>query len=139
MLLKSCTRITSSERSEKLKILHNRHHRSCDGCILFKYAVRVKKYTEQYRIENKGLRKADLDCLWTNDGFGINVEVCGYAWSSLALLRMKQPHVFPSPISLVCSKRVLYVISGLIHLISDPCSLLWVRGEDTQDPSKARI
>ena len=51
VLLKSCDGITSSERSEQLEILHNRHRRSRNECILFEYAVRVKKYAEQYRIE----------------------------------------------------------------------------------------
>ena len=89
ILLKSCIGTTLSERSEQFEILHNQHHRSRDGCIFFGYAVRVKKYAEQYCIKNKGPKKVDLDRLWTDNGFGINVEVCGYARLSLALLRMK--------------------------------------------------
>ena len=89
VLLQAIVGITLSERSEQLEILHNRHCRSCDGCISFYCAVWIKKYAERYLIENKGPRKTALDHLWSNNGFRINVEVCCYARLSLALLWMK--------------------------------------------------
>ena len=84
LFFKLCAGITVSEHSEQLEILHHQ-----GGCVSFKYAVLTRKYTGRYCIENEGLRKTNLDCLWSNDGFRINIEVCGYARSSPALLQMK--------------------------------------------------
>ena len=89
VLMKSCTGMTSSERCEQLANIKNRHRRIRGKGAVYEFPVRVRNYAERHRLANNELGDGDLDRLWQSVGFGVYVELCGYARTSTALIRMK--------------------------------------------------
>ena len=89
VLLKSCTGITSSERTAQLTLLKQKHAIARGSETYYEFPVRLKHFGELQDLQINSLRPADLDRLWKSDGFGPSIELCGYARTSTALLRLR--------------------------------------------------
>ena len=89
VLLKSCTGITPSERTAQLNLLKQKHAIARGSETYYEFAVRLKHFGELQDLQINSLRSADLDRLWKSDGFGPSIELCGYARTSTALLRLR--------------------------------------------------
>ena len=89
VLIQSCTGITSSERREQLIFLKRKHIKMRGSETYYEFAVRIKHFGEMKDMELNSLRQSDLDRLWKSDGFGPSIEICGYARTTTALLRLR--------------------------------------------------
>ena len=88
ILIQACTGITSSERREQLIFLKRKHIKMRGSETYYEFAVRIKHFGERKDMELNSLRQSDLDRLWKSDGFGPSIEICGYARTTTALLRL---------------------------------------------------
>ena len=89
VLLKSCTGITPSERTAQLDLLKQKHAIARGSETYYEFAVRLKHFGELQDLQINSLRSSDLDRLWKSDGFVPSIELCGYARTSTALLRLR--------------------------------------------------
>ena len=89
VLIQSCTGLTSSERREQLTLLKRKHIKMRGSQTYYEFAVRLKHFGELKDIQINSLRHSDLDRLWKSDGFGPSIELCGYARTTTALLRLR--------------------------------------------------
>ena len=90
----TCAGATANEQRDEMKRYRTRHEIKRDGDIAHQFSARITNYSERWQFEDVNhetqqsvLKESDLDAMW-ND-IGINVEVCGYAKSKFALLKMK--------------------------------------------------
>ena len=89
VLIQSCTGITSSERREQLSFLKLKHIKIRGSETYYEFAVRIKHFGELKDMQLNSFRHSDLDRLWKSDGFGPSIELCGYARTTTALLRLR--------------------------------------------------
>ena len=89
VLLKSCTGITPSERTAQLSLLKQKHSIARGSDTYYEFPVRLKHFGELQDLQINSLRASDLDRLWKSDGFGPSIELCGYARTTTALLRLR--------------------------------------------------
>ena len=89
VLIQSCTGITSSERRDQLSFLKRKHIKIRGSETYYEFAVRMKHFGELKDMQLNSFRHSDLDRLWKSDGFGPSIELCGYARTTTALLRLR--------------------------------------------------
>ena len=89
VLLKSCTGITPSERTAQLSLLKQKHSIARGSDTYYEFPVRLKHFGELQDLQINSLRASDLDRLWKSDGFGPSIELCGYAQTTTALIRLR--------------------------------------------------
>ena len=89
VLIQSCTGIISSVRREQLSMLKRKHIKIRGSQTHYEFAVRLKHFGELQDIQINSLRHSDLDRLWKSDNFGPFIELCGYARTTKALLRLR--------------------------------------------------
>ena len=89
VLIQSCTGITTSERREQLIFLKRKHIKMRGSDTYYEFAVRLKHFGEINDLQLNSFRHSDLDRLWKSDGFGPSIEICGYARTTTALLRLR--------------------------------------------------
>ena len=89
VLLKSCTGITPSERTAQLSLSKQKHSIARGSDTYYEFPVRLKHFGELQDLQINSLRASDLDRLWKSDEFGPSIELCGYAQTTTALIRLR--------------------------------------------------
>ena len=94
VLIKSCSGLTPSERAAQLSLLKQKHMIARGSDTYYEFPARLKHFGELQNLQINSLRASDLDRLWKSDGFGPSIELCGYARTTTALLRLRYyPHI----------------------------------------------
>ena len=61
----------------------------CGKAKVYNYEVQVTNYIECGNITRNKYNTSDLEQIWNSGGFGINIEICGYASAAKVLIKIK--------------------------------------------------
>jgi len=87
VLLATSRGLSSFHRDTQLAKLRKKHEIQCDGKLYHEYCVCINAIPERDTIANEYSTAADIDYIWKDAGF--MVDVCGYTRSATALLKLK--------------------------------------------------
>ena len=69
--------------------LKQKHSIARGSDTYYEFPVRLKHFGELQDLQINSLRASDLDRLWKSDGSGPSIELCGYARTTTALIRLR--------------------------------------------------